>query len=189
MEMIYKIEIEMFGGIDGRYFWCLKSCVQGEDTWCTSRAGWASSPEEAFEEGFKKLLSTYYNYNALDRGGVDNWEGCEYAYENDLRLWNEGNVNKQFDDWSNMMEYFVEEDIKVAKEKGFIYLLWEDDAIIGCYTSIEAVDNRLDEIISGYIAEQAKVTWANENCGITFVENNWGETIEYQIQEVKVNDD
>lgn len=129
------------------------------------------------EKEYTKLLKANCELNTLMAGGVDNWEGYEWSFKEDLS-------EQQLE---YVREFLVEEQLKAAKEQDFyVYLLWMDDMIVNCFTSFEAAENAL-------YAEASKddydeVTWANENCGFTFAKTSWGEIIEYQIQELRVNE-
>lgn len=70
-------------------------------------------------------------------------------------------------------------------DKNYVYLLWEDKVIIGCYTSFDAANEALYDLINN--DNIIEVKWANESCGFTTVKTGFGETIEYEIGEVKVN--
>lgn len=120
------------------------------------------------EKEYAKLLKANCELNILMAGGVDNWEGYEWSFKEDLSCWSE-------------------EQLKAAKEQDFyVYLLWMDDMIINCFTSLEAAENALYAEVSK--ADYDEVTWANENCGFTFAKTSWGEIIEFQIQELCVNE-
>lgn len=69
------------------------------------------------EQELRKLLDAYYNYQVLDCGGVDNWEAIGWAYEEDLKYWNESNPNCQFENWNDLMEYMIDCDIVSLRQQ------------------------------------------------------------------------
>lgn len=139
------------------------------------------------EKEYTKLLKANCELNTLMAGGVDNWEGYEWSFKEDLSCWNEEHPEQQLRCWYDVREFLVEEQLKAAKEQDFyVYLLWMDDMIVNCFTSFEAAENALYAEVSK--DDYDEVTWANENCGFTFAKTSWGEIIEYQIQELRVNE-
>lgn len=138
------------------------------------------------ENKLKELLRAQYTLSALEAGGVDNTIAYEESFATNLEYWNDEHSERQFKHWRDLAEYIADEATESVKgQECYVYLLWEDEFIIGAYDSREAAEAAQERIIDD-CDPQSKVTYANEVYDFTTVITPFGEEIELEIMEVKV---
>lgn len=137
------------------------------------------------EKEYAKLLRARYALDTLDVGGVDEWEGYDRSFQQDLDWWNEEHPEEQYKYWSDMAEAAVDTVVKEYKEKdSHVYLLWMEDIIINCFSSYKKAYEALTKEVNK--DKGSEVAWETENYGITTVKTSWGEIVEYVIQELAI---
>lgn len=131
------------------------------------------------EQEYENLFYTKCTLDALEAGGIDNWEWYGESFSQDLEYWNDEHSEEQYKYWEDMADAIVEK-AKKQTAKG-IYILWEDGIIQGVYCSYdktyEAMCAAIDKI------DSVKVDWANEDCGFTTVYTAFGEKVEFEISD------